>query len=69
MSLERAAEILCWGPLHELDPVRLNAVVTIIHVVLLIGAKAGLIDSALREREPQEAAEWFRRAMAIPWHQ
>jgi hypothetical protein len=64
MSLERAAEILCLGPLHELDPVRLNAVVTIIRVVLLISARAGLIDSAMRERESQEVAERFRRAMA-----
>jgi hypothetical protein len=64
MSLERVAEILCWGPLHELDPVRLNAVVTIIRVVLLISARAGFFERALREREWQEEAEWFRRAMA-----
>ena len=38
--------------------------VTIIHVVLLISARAGLIDRARRERESQEAAEWFRAAMA-----
>ena len=52
------------GPLHERDPVCLNAVVTIIRVVLLISARAGLIDSAMRERESQEVAERFRRAMA-----
>ena len=63
MSLERVAEILCWGPLHELDPVRLNAVVTIIRVVLLISARAGLFERALREGEFREAEERFRRAM------
>jgi hypothetical protein len=43
MSLDRMAEILSWSPMAELDPARLNAVVTIARVVLMIGAKAGLL--------------------------
>jgi hypothetical protein len=63
MSLEGAAEILCWGPLHEIDPARLNAVVTIMRVVLLISDRAGLFERALRARQSQEVAERFRQAM------
>jgi hypothetical protein len=64
MSLERVAEFLCWGPLHEFDPVRLSAVVTIVRVVLLVSVRAEWIDGALHGRGLQEAAEWFRRALA-----
>ena len=46
MSLDDMAEILIWGPVAELDPARLNAVVTIARVVLLIGAKGGLFEKA-----------------------
>jgi hypothetical protein len=53
MSLERVAETLCWGPLHELDPARLNAVVTILPIVLLISTRAWAVrESAPRARVP-----------------
>ena len=52
MSLDDMAEILSWGPLLELDPAQLNAVVTITRVVLLVAAKAGLL-TAPCERERQ----------------
>jgi hypothetical protein len=52
MSLDRMGEILSWGPMAELDPARLNAVVTIARVILMIGVKAGLL-AAPRERERQ----------------
>jgi hypothetical protein len=42
MSLDDIAEILSWGPLLELEPAQLNAVLTIARVFLLVGAKAGL---------------------------
>jgi hypothetical protein len=53
MSLDRMAEILSWSPMVELDPARLNAVVTIARVVLMIGAKAGLFEKAQHERDRQ----------------
>jgi hypothetical protein len=51
MSLDRMAEILISGPIAELDPARLNAVVTIARVVLLISARAGLFEKAQHERD------------------
>jgi hypothetical protein len=54
------------GPLHERDPVCLNAVVTIIRVVPLISARAGLFERPLREHELQEAEERFRPVMGGP---
>jgi hypothetical protein len=60
MSLDRVAEILSWGPVVELDPARLNAVVTVIRVVLMIGAKAGLL-TAPCERDRQRIIEELTR--------
>jgi hypothetical protein len=53
MSLDRAAEILCWGPLHELDSARLNAVVTIVIDTITIarGPRPNEIVNELNFRE------------------
>ena len=62
MSLDDMAEILSWGPLLELEPAQLNAVVTIARVVLLISARAGLFENAQHERERQRIlSEMTRR--------
>jgi hypothetical protein len=62
MSLDDMAEILSWGPIAELDPARLNAVVTIARVMLLISARAGLFEKAQHERERERIlSEMTRR--------
>jgi hypothetical protein len=61
MSLDRMAEILSAGPIAELDPARLNAVVTVARVVLLIGARAGLFKKAQHERDRQRILEELMR--------
>ena len=61
-SLDRVAEILSWGPVVELDPARLNAVVTVIRVVLMIGAKAGLL-TAPCERDRQRIIDEVERRL------
>jgi len=61
MSLDQMAEILS-QPVAELDPARLNAVVTVARVVLLIDARAGLFEKARHERERQRiVSEMMRR--------
>jgi hypothetical protein len=60
MSLDRMAEILSWSPVAELDPARLSAVVTIARVVLMIGAKAGLLAGPC-ERDRQRILEQLTR--------
>jgi hypothetical protein len=61
MSLDQMAEILSW-PAAQLDPARLNAVVTVARVVLLISARAGLFEKAQHERERDRIlAEMTRR--------
>jgi hypothetical protein len=66
IGLDRAAVILSWGPI-ELDPLRASYVPQAMRILFRIGVTAileGKVDrEALRERELQEAAERFRRAM------
>jgi hypothetical protein len=61
MSLDRVAEMLSWGPVVELDPARLNAVVTVIRVVLMIGAKAGLLTAPCEHDRRRILEELARR--------
>jgi hypothetical protein len=61
MSLERMAEILAW-PVAELDPPALALWGRVFHVFMMIAGRK-LWREAARERESQEAAERFRRAI------
>jgi hypothetical protein len=67
IGLDRAARILSWGPLGELDPLRASYVLQVMRILFQVGVTAilqGKVDrEVLRERELQEAAERFRRAM------
>ena len=55
MSLDRAAEILSWGPVADLDAHRLHVWLQVWRVVFMIGTKAlfdgGLGREAARERD------------------
>ena len=46
MSLDRAAEVLSWGPVTDLDPQRLHLWLQVWRVVFMIGTKA-LFDGKL----------------------
>src|SRR5262245_10859820 len=65
MSLDRAAEILCW-PLADLDPLRLSLWAQVWRVIFMVGTKAYLDGKlgceATRERDGQrELDEAVRR--------
>ena len=55
IGLDRCEEILSWGPITELDPLRLSFQMQVINVFLRIGLKAALDGTlaceAARERE------------------
>ena len=71
MSLDRAAEILSWGPVTDLDPHRLHVWLQVWRVVFMIGTKAlfegRLGREAARERDRESVianlAREFRRGM------
>ena len=67
LSLDRVAEILSWAPVVELDPARLNAVVTVIRVVLMIGAKAGLLAARCEPDRQRIIEELTRREFGRQW--
>jgi hypothetical protein len=57
MSLDRAAEVLSWGPVADLDPQRLHLWLQVWRIVFMIGTKA-LFDGrlgrdAVRERDKE----------------
>ena len=54
IGLDRCREILSWGPISELDPLRLSFQVQVIRILLKIGVKAMLDGTLAREtaREP-----------------
>jgi hypothetical protein len=66
IGLDRCDEILSWGPITELDPLRLSFQMQVIRVLLKIGLKAvldGTLDrEAARERNRERLlAELARR--------
>jgi hypothetical protein len=61
MSLDRMTEILSCGPVAEFDPARLNAVVTVARVVLVISARAGLVEKAEHKHNRQRVLEQLAR--------
>ena len=61
IGLDRCHEILSWGPITELDPLRLSFQVQVIRVLLRIGIKA-MLDGTLgreaaRERDRERIIE------------
>ena len=66
IGLDRCDEILSWGPITDLDPVRLTFQMQVIRVFLRIGLKAvldgTLAREATRERERERIlSEMTRR--------
>ena len=66
IGLDRCHEILSWGPITELDPLRLSFQMQVINVFLRIGLKAvldGTLDrEAARERDGERhLAQLVRR--------
>jgi hypothetical protein len=61
IGLDRCEEILSWGPITELDPLRLSFQMQVIRVLLKIGLKAvldgTLAREAARERERDRILE------------
>jgi hypothetical protein len=49
IGLDRCSEILFWGPITELDPLRLSFQMQVIRVLLKIGVKAALDGTLARE--------------------
>ena len=68
IGLDRCDEILSWGPITKLDPVRCSFQMQVIRVVLMIGAKAlldGTLDrEAARERDRERVLEELTRGFA-----
>jgi hypothetical protein len=60
LSLDRMAEVLSW-PAGELDPVQLNAQVTVARVVAMIGGRAGLLE---QRRQVSQAERKAREELA-----
>ena len=68
IGLDRCDEILSWGPITELDPLRLSFQMQVIRIFLRIGLKAvldgTLAREAARERDRQRIlAELTRREL------
>jgi hypothetical protein len=65
IGIDRCREILSWGPITELDPLRLSFQVQVIRVLLKIGVKAMLDGSlereAARERDRERIIEELAR--------
>jgi len=65
IGLDRAAEILSWGPITELDPLRQSFQMQVLRVFLLIGLKAvldgTLAREATRERDRERILEELAR--------
>ena len=68
IGLDRAAEILSWGPITELDPLRQSFQMQVLRVFLLIGLKAvldgTLAREAARERDRERILEELSRGFA-----
>ena len=68
IGLDRCDEILSWGPITELDPLRLSFQMQVIRIFLRVGLKAvldgTLAREAARERDRQRIlAELTRREL------
>jgi hypothetical protein len=65
IGLDRCDEILSWGPVTELDPLRLSFQTQVMRVFLRIGLKAvldgTLAREAVRERERERILSEMRR--------
>jgi hypothetical protein len=65
IGLDRCDEILSWGPVTELDPLRLSFQMQVIRILLRIGLKAvldgTLAREAARERDRQRILEGLAR--------
>jgi len=68
IGLDRVAEILSWGPITELDPLRQSFQMQVLRVFLLIGLKAmldgTLAREAARERDRERILEELSRGFA-----
>lgn len=62
MSLDRCCEILSWSPVSELDPHGMSMLAQVLRVILMIGAKTGLLAHS-RERERSAALEALAREL------
>jgi hypothetical protein len=53
IGLDRCDEILSWGPITELDPLRLSFQMQVMRILLRIGVKA-VLDGTLAREAPRE---------------
>ena len=70
IGLDRCDEILSWGPITELDPVRLTFQMQVMRILLRIGLKAALDGTltreAARERNGSASSKNKRGANSVP---
>ena len=67
IGLDRCDEILSWGPITELDPLRLSFQVQVIRVLLKIRVKAMLDGSLEREAALERNRERLLTELRAPW--
>ena len=64
IGLDRCREILSWGPITDLDPLRLSFQMQVMRILLKIGVKAQLDGTLAREAAREQDRERILAEMA-----